>query len=78
MAGDVTFDWNGLKVFLPAESRLLLEGYTVDFVETAVESGFGFFNPNAASSCCSTSDSSANMAARPAMAAVSISAIKRA
>lgn len=80
MAGDSTLDWNGLKVFLPAESRLLLEGVTVDFVETAVESGFSFINPNATSSCCSSSDSSSkpDMAARPAMAAVSISAIKRA
>lgn len=79
-AGEATFDWNGLKVFLPAESRLLLEGVTVDFVETAVESGFSFINPNATSSCCSSSDSSSkpDMAAKPAMAAVSISAIKRA
>lgn len=79
-AGEVTFDCNGLKVFLPAESRMLLEGVTVDFVETALESGFSFINPNAASSCCSSSGSSASkpdLAAKPAMATVNISAIKR-
>ena len=73
-AGDATLDWNGLKVFLPAESRMLLEGVTVDFVETAVESGFSFINPNAASCACSSAESSA----KPAMATVNISAIKRA
>ncbi|MFA6902499.1 MAG: iron-sulfur cluster assembly accessory protein [Gallionellaceae bacterium] len=73
IAGDATFDWNGLKVFLPAESRILLEGVTVDFVETAVESGFSFFNPNSAPCACSSSES----ASKPAMAAVNISAIKR-
>ncbi len=79
-AGDATLDWNGLKVFLPVESRLLLQGVTVDFVETAVESGFSFINPNAASCGCSSTASSSqpDMAAKPAMAAVSISAIKRA
>jgi len=73
-AGEATLDWNGLKVFLPAESRLLLEGVTIDFVETAVESGLSFINPNAASCACSSTESSA----KPAMAAVSISSIKRA
>ena len=34
---------NGLKVFLPAESRILLEGVTVDFAETALEAGLKFF-----------------------------------
>lgn len=72
--GDATLDWNGLKVFLPAESRLLLEGVTVDFVETAVESGFSFFNPNAAPCACSTAEPSG----KPAMASFDISSIKRA
>lgn len=71
-AGDATLDCNGLKVFLPAESRLLLEGVTVDFVETAVESGFSFINPNATSCACSSADSSSKPAA------VSISEIRRA
>ena len=72
-AGDTTLDWNGLKVFLPAESRLLLDGVTIDFVDTALESGLSFINPNAASCACSSAESSS----KPAMATVDISAIKR-
>ena len=73
-AGDSTVDWNGLKVFLPAESRLLLDGVTIDFVDTAQQSGLSFINPNAASCGCSSAESSS----KPAMTAVDISAIKRA
>ena len=55
-AGDATLELNGLKVFLPVQSRLLLEGVTVDFADTPHESGLTFVNP-AASSCgtCGTS-----------------------
>lgn len=70
-AGDATLDWNGLKVFLPAESRLLLDGVTIDFVDTALESGLSFINPNAASCGCSSAESSS----KPAMATVDISSI---
>jgi iron-sulfur cluster assembly accessory protein len=64
---------NGLRVFLPAESRLLLDGVTVDFADTPTQSGLTFFNPNAAACGCSTADSSKP----PAMASVSLSSIKR-
>jgi iron-sulfur cluster assembly accessory protein len=64
---------NGLRVFLPAESRLLLDGVTVDFADTPTQSGLTFFNPNAASCGCSTSDA----AAPPAQVSVSLSSIKR-
>ena len=30
---------NGLRIFMPAESRLLLDGVTVDFAETATSAG---------------------------------------
>ena len=71
--GDAALDINGLKIFLPAESRLLLEGFTVDFVETAAEAGLRFFDPNAAGdSCCSTSNT-----AKPAVATVSVASIGR-
>lgn len=72
-ANDAELLVDGLRVFLPAESRLLLDGVTVDFTETAVQSGFAFINPNAAAACCST----ATPSDRPAMAAVSLSSIKR-
>jgi iron-sulfur cluster assembly accessory protein len=64
---------NGLRVFLPAESRLLLDGVTVDFADTPTQSGLTFFNPNAAACGCSTADS----AKPPAQATVSLSSIKR-
>ncbi|NMG43868.1 iron-sulfur cluster assembly accessory protein [Aromatoleum toluvorans] len=54
-SGDATLDWNGLKLILPAESRLLLEGVTIDFADTPTSSGLTFINPNAASCGCSTS-----------------------
>lgn len=62
---------NGLRVFLPAESRLLLDGVTVDFADTPTQSGLTFFNPNAEACGCSTSD------AKPAQASVALSSIKR-
>jgi iron-sulfur cluster assembly accessory protein len=64
---------NGLRVFLPAESRLLLDGVTVDFADTPTQSGLTFFNPNAEACGCSTADSSKS----PALATVSLSSIKR-
>ena len=74
MAGDMTLDWNGLKVFLPAESRLLLEGVTIDFIDTALESGLSFINPNASSCGCSSAESSS----KPAQTAINIADIRRA
>jgi iron-sulfur cluster assembly accessory protein len=72
-AGDAELAVNGLRIFLPAESRLLLDGVTVDFTETPLQSGLSFINPNAAACGCSTADASAP----PAVAAVSLSSIKR-
>ena len=46
---------NVLKLFLPAESRLLLTGITIDFADTPLESGFVFRNPKATGSACSSS-----------------------
>jgi iron-sulfur cluster assembly accessory protein len=71
--GDAELSVNGLRVFLPAESRLLLDGVTVDFADRPTQSGLTFFNPNAAACGCSTSGE----AQAPAEAAVSIASIKR-
>lgn len=65
---------NGVKVFLPAESRLMLDGVTIDFADTPTKSGLTFFNPAAASCACSSSGDSATP---PAQATVSVSAIQR-
>lgn len=72
-AGDAELGINGLRLFLTAESRLLLDGVTVDFNETPLQSGLSFFNPKAESCACST----AAAGQPPAQATVSLAAIKR-
>ncbi|MBT9597255.1 MAG: iron-sulfur cluster assembly accessory protein [Vitreoscilla sp.] len=71
--GDAELNVNGLRVFLPAESRLLLDGVTVDFADTPTQSGLTFVNPNAATCGCSTADAGQP----PAEAAVLLASIKR-
>ena len=73
-AGDSELLVNGVKVYLPAESRLMLDGVTVDFADTPTKSGLTFMNPNAAACGCSTSGEAA---APPAQASVSVSSIGR-
>ena len=72
-SGDSELAVNGLRVFLPAESRLLLDGVTVDFAETPTSAGLTFFNPNAAACGCSSSGD----AKPPSEATVSLASIKR-
>jgi iron-sulfur cluster assembly protein len=43
---DQVVEKDGLKLFLPAESRLLLEGVTIDFQDTAAQTGLVFRTPN--------------------------------
>jgi iron-sulfur cluster assembly protein len=74
--GDKAFVINGLKLFLPAESRLMLEGVTVDFADTPTQSGLTFFNPNAAACGCSSSSSDSASAAPPSVAKIEIGSIK--
>jgi len=52
--GDAVFEHNGMKIFLPAESRLLLEGVTVDFADTPMESGLVFHDPKGSACGCSS------------------------
>ena len=73
-AGDSELLVNGVKVYLPAESRLMLDGVTIDFADTPTKSGLTFINPNAAACGCS---SSGDAAAPPAQATVSVSSITR-
>jgi len=47
--GDAVVEHNGLKLFLPAESRILLEGVTIDFADTASQTGLVFRDPKATS-----------------------------
>lgn len=55
LSGDAVVEASGVRLFLPAESRLLLEGVTVDFADTPTKSGLTFINPNQAPCACSSS-----------------------
>ncbi len=74
ITGDAEMTVNGLRLFLPAESRLLLDGMTVGFTDTATTSGLTFTHPDAVPHACA---SAAAEAARPAIASVSLSSIRR-
>lgn len=71
--GEQTLEVNGLRIFLPSESRLMLDGVTIDFSETPTQSGLTFLNPNQAACACSSSAE----AAPPGVAKINISAIGR-
>jgi iron-sulfur cluster assembly protein len=58
LAGDAVVEVGGVKLFLPAESRLLLEGATIDFADTPTNSGLTFVTPNSPACGCSSSSSS--------------------
>jgi len=45
--GDAVVERDGVKLFLPAESRILLEGVTIDFADTAAQTGLVFRDPKA-------------------------------
>jgi len=71
--GDTVCNHHGMKFFLPAESRLLLAGVTIDFTDTATQTGLVFRATKAAGSSCGTSVT----AALPGVASVSIANIGR-
>jgi len=54
-AGDQEFTVDGLKFYLPAESRLLLDGVTIDFADSSTSGGLVFHDPKNTGSCKSTS-----------------------
>ncbi|MBI5460677.1 MAG: iron-sulfur cluster assembly accessory protein [Gammaproteobacteria bacterium] len=70
-AGDAVVEWNGMKLFLPAESRVLLEGATVDFTDTPTQTGLVFHQPGGSACGCSSS------AGAPGLATVEIGSITR-
>ncbi|MGD9787913.1 MAG: HesB/IscA family protein [Sulfuricellaceae bacterium] len=74
-AGDKVLELEGLKLFLPTESALLLDGCTIDFADTLMETGLKFHNPNARGVCGCGSSTPGNTA--PTMATVSLSSIGR-
>jgi iron-sulfur cluster assembly accessory protein len=53
-AGDFVWECEGLRIFLGPESRRLLDGATVDFVETLSHTGFVIKTQGPAPAACST------------------------
>ena len=49
--GDTVQDIQGLTMLIDEASMPLLEGVTVDFIDSMEGSGFKFENPNATASC---------------------------
>ena len=47
--GDAVIEHDGLRLFLPAESRILLDGVTVDFADTPAQTGLVFHDPKGTS-----------------------------
>lgn len=43
--GDAVVQGDGYKLFLPAESRVLLEDVTIDFTDSAAQTGLVFVSP---------------------------------
>ncbi len=53
---DQVLEFDGVKVFVDPKSLLYLDGMTLDYKESLMQSGFVFDNPNAKKSCgCGTS-----------------------
>jgi iron-sulfur cluster assembly protein len=52
--GDHVLVLCGIRLFVPAASRRLLDGVTIDFVDTRTESGLSFFDPKASCSSCAS------------------------
>lgn len=48
---DKVFEFDGLKVIVDATSLMYLDGCEIDYLETLMESGFKFNNPNVKQTC---------------------------
>ena len=57
--GEAAVKHEDITLFLPAQSRLLLDGVTIDFNETPTSSGFVFIDPKAKSCGCFSTEASA-------------------
>lgn len=48
---DHVFLFDGVQVFIDPKSMVYLDGMTLDYKESLMQSGFAFDNPHAAKSC---------------------------
>jgi iron-sulfur cluster assembly protein len=69
--GDFVFEHGGMRFFVPAPTRALLAGVTIDFADTPSQTGLVFHDPKAAANHCGTG------ASLPGVASVSIASISR-
>jgi iron-sulfur cluster assembly protein len=53
--GDRVLEVNGLKIFLPAQSYELLDGVTIDFADTRIQTGLTFLHAKASGGCQTSS-----------------------
>ena len=51
MEGDLTLDYEGIRVVIDSESLRFIEGAEIDYVDSLMGAGFTVNNPNAVSSC---------------------------
>lgn len=63
-----------VKMFVPEASMALLDGYTVDFSDSPMESGFKFTNSSGVACACKSSQTAA---AKPKIATISLASIGR-
>ena len=53
---DNVFEFDDIKVFVDPKSMVFLDGMTLDWKDSLIQSGFAFDNPHAKKSCgCGTS-----------------------
>ncbi len=53
---DHVFEFDGVQVYVDPKSMVFLDGMTLDYKESLMQSGFAFENPHATKSCgCGTS-----------------------
>ena len=57
--GEQMLEVDSVRLFLGAESRLMLDGITIDFTETPTQSGLAFINPAKAPCACSSAETGA-------------------
>ena len=62
---------SGVRLFLSPETAVLLDGVTIDFMETATQSGLSYINAKQGACACSSADT----AAKPAVTKIEISSI---
>jgi len=50
-AGDKVVDVEGIKIFMDSNNEPVLQGITIDYIDSLMGGGFQINNPNAQSSC---------------------------